>query len=581
MYRAPGTLVTLLVVALVLTTAAPGGAQGRSVVSVTAGDGALTVAPLVAYDYLGLRVSTPDGRVFQAEGSGGAVAFRPFAIPGYTPPEGSYIWEILLTPQGAISRELREQALRARESGDDNAEHALRVTLLRATVVQSGGFRILGGKLVAGGATERPARGGQSGATRSPFVPASLASGGDFILVDQVIPDDLIVQGSACIGLDCVNNESFGFDTIRLKENNLRIKFEDTSSAAGFPTNDWQLTANDSASGGLSKFSIDDITGVKTPFTVVAGAPTNSVFVDSSGRVGLRTGTPVLDLHVATGNTPAHRLEQNSSSGFTAQTWDIAGNEANFFIRDVTGGSRLPLRIRPGAPTSSLDISSIGRVGFGTASPESNVHVSAGASAFTTDVFGGFGPSPGSGPALNFGYGGSSFGRGAGFFNARPDASATAPNPSLRFMTADQQRMIITNTGNVGIGTTSPANPLQMASGAFVSAGGVWTDASSRELKDDIQSLSADEARGALLGLSPVKFAYKVDPAERHVGFIAEDVPDLVASKDRKALSPMDIVALLTRVVQEQQKTADEQQRIIADLAAKVAALEAARAAAR
>ena len=26
---------------------------------------------------------------------------------------------------------------------------------------------------------------------------------------DQVIPDDLIVQGSACVGLDCVNNESF------------------------------------------------------------------------------------------------------------------------------------------------------------------------------------------------------------------------------------------------------------------------------------------------------------------------------------------------------------------------------------
>ena len=27
---------------------------------------------------------------------------------------------------------------------------------------------------------------------------------------DQVIPDDLIVQGSACVGLDCVNNESCG-----------------------------------------------------------------------------------------------------------------------------------------------------------------------------------------------------------------------------------------------------------------------------------------------------------------------------------------------------------------------------------
>lgn len=44
---------------------------------------------------------------------------------------------------------------------------------------------------------------------------------------DNVILDDLIVDGSACIGQDCVNGESFGFDTIRIKENNLRIKAQD------------------------------------------------------------------------------------------------------------------------------------------------------------------------------------------------------------------------------------------------------------------------------------------------------------------------------------------------------------------
>jgi hypothetical protein len=58
-----------------------------------------------------------------------------------------------------------------------------------------------------------------------------------------------------------------------------------------------------------------------------------------------------------------------------------------------------------------------------------------------------------------------------------------------------------------------------------------------------------------------------VDSQDKHVGFIAEDVPDLVATPDRKALSPMDIVALLTKVVQEQQKT-------IAELTEKVSRLE-------
>jgi len=61
-------------------------------------------------------------------------------------------------------------------------------------------------------------------------------------------------------------------------------------------------------------------------------------------------------------DTPGVRLAQGAGGGFTAQTWDVAGNEANFFIRDLTGGSRLPFRIRPGAPTSSIDIQAGGTV---------------------------------------------------------------------------------------------------------------------------------------------------------------------------------------------------------------------------
>ncbi|MBA4852702.1 tail fiber domain-containing protein [Emticicia sp. BO119] len=193
-------------------------------------------------------------------------------------------------------------------------------------------------------------------------------------IADQVIADDLIVQGSECVGFDCVNNESFGFNTIRLKENNTRLAFDDTSVGA-FPANDWELEANATASGGSSHFAINDVTGARTPFKIIAGAPTNSFFMASNGKIGLRTATPVLDLHFNTGDTPAIRLEQNNTSGFTAQTWDMAGNEANFFIRDVTGGSKLPFRIRPGAPTSSVDISSSGKVGIGTASPLATLHV--------------------------------------------------------------------------------------------------------------------------------------------------------------------------------------------------------------
>ena len=93
---------------------------------------------------------------------------------------------------------------------------------------------------------------------------------------DQVIADDLIVQGSTCIGLDCVNNESFGFDTLRLKENNTRIKFEDTSTGPVFANNAWTLVANDSASGGRNFFGIEDTTAGRMIFGVSAGAPAAS-----------------------------------------------------------------------------------------------------------------------------------------------------------------------------------------------------------------------------------------------------------------------------------------------------------------
>jgi hypothetical protein len=96
-----------------------------------------------------------------------------------------------------------------------------------------------------------------------------------------------------------------------------------------------------------------------------------------------------------------------------------------------------------------------------------------------------------------------------------------------------------------------------MASGARVTTGGVWTNASSREYKENIQELSASEAADTLAKLDPVKYNYKVDAEDKHVGFIAEDVPDLVATKDRKGLSPMDIVAVLTKVVQAKSATID------------------------
>ena len=127
-------------------------------------------------------------------------------------------------------------------------------------------------------------------------------------------------------------------------------------------------------------------------------------------------------------------------------------------------------------------------------------------------------------------------------------------------------RVTIDRNGNVGIAVARPEHPLELASGAHATAGGVWTNSSSRERKTDIEVLDADDALDTVLALQPVEFRYRNDD-EQHVGFIAEDVPELVATRDRQGLSPMDVVATLTKVVQLQQQR-------IAELEARLTALE-------
>jgi hypothetical protein len=389
-----------------------------------------------------------------------------------------------------------------------------------------------------------------------------------FAMPDQVIADDLIVQGSACVGLDCVNNESFGFDTIRLKENNTRIKFDDTSTSSGFPNHDWQLTANDSASGGANKFSIEDITAATVPFTVTGSAPSNSIFVDSSGRVGLRTSTPVLDLHTATGNTPAHRYEQNSSGGFTAQTWDVAGNEANFFVRDVTGGSRLPFRIRPGAPTSSIDIAATGRVGMGTASPSFKLHV---LGTGTTAMF----ESTASGAAIRIKGGGA--GEKEWAMGDNIDAAGTF---SFKDITDSLTVMAIRSDGRVGIGSTLPDQLLSVNGDASKTlGGGSWQFFSDERLKNINGRFNS--GLSAVMQLQPIRYQYKPDNAlglksgVEQVGFGAQAlqkvIPEAVIQNSNGYLMVNNdpIIWTMLNAIKEQQKE-------IAELKGQVQKLRAA-----
>jgi hypothetical protein len=500
---------------------------------------------------------------------------------------------------------------------------------------------------------------------------------------DKQFVDDLVVTGSICAGFDCANGENFNFDTIRLKENNLRIKFIDTSSSSSFPTIDWEMVVNDSANGGLNRFSIAEVDSGLTPFTILQSAPNHSIFVTAAGNIGMGTSSPLMQLHIVESNSPTIRFHQDNGAGFAEQIWDIGGNETNFFIRDVSNNGGLPFRLSPNAPNSSIHVAADGDVGFETSTPDGQFDVAHASNANNHAFF----VSPTSAVGVNIDNGflplgifdvQTTGGLSRLTVQADGDVGVGTANPAGRFevrnLANDKSFFDVDASGNVGIGTNaqtkrldirnvandktvftvsdsghltvgtdtpvtysifepqimlsaptdinnsisinavgpsassalvfahentfkwmlnsrntrggandsfifynsksdtvlaltqdgkigfglsvvSATNEIQHSNGASLTTGGVWTNGSSRTLKKDILDISLKTARDALQALNPVTFSYKLQPDETYAGFIAEDVPDVVATNDRKGLAAMDIVAVLTKVLQDQQKT--------------------------
>ncbi|HEX5884491.1 MAG TPA: tail fiber domain-containing protein [Pyrinomonadaceae bacterium] len=535
-----------------------------------------------------LTVIGPDGVAFTKEfKSGNSPEFKLTEAKGERLPDGQYTYELRVTP--IISTETKEALKAAREKdnvAEVHRELRRRGALPAQAAVQSGSFLILNGSVIIAGATEgnktartviqQPASARaivEQSASAAPVVSSGRTSykiqrhHPRFMFFTQVIPDDLVVQGSLCVGLDCVSTESFGTDTIRLKENNTRLQFDDTSVSAGFATNNWQIRANDQPSGGASFLGIVDqgTGGTGETGTIVlaveAGASANSLRVASNSKVGFRTATPVLDMHANTSDTPAIRFEQNNTGGFSAQTWDVAGNEANFFVRDVTSGSRLPFRIRPGAPTSSIDIAATGRVGVGTASPSTSLHLNSATAAFTSVGQFLITDSADTNRQLRFGY-------DSAIESGWIQASKVATN--------FEPLLLNPNGGNVGIGTSAPTDALSVSGNASKTTGGTWAVFSDERLKNIKGSFNT--GLKAVMQLQPVRYEYRsnntlgIKSEGEHIGFGAQAVqkviPEAVMTNANGYLmvNSDPILWTMLNAIKEQQKEIAELKRQIRQL---------------
>ncbi len=339
------TTLAMLVVLPLTLWGTPPNFQKAQIANLEVGYGRIDWLPQVDYESLALTVSGPANLYLRYEfGPGQAPYLSLIDAKGDRLPDGSYTYELRTVPRTA--RESREKL-------DPSAK----------SLVQAGFFSIRDGSFVTGSRRtgHKPSKPPQS-------------------VTAKLLDDDLVIQGNACIGSDCASNGN-DYSVLKLNAMQPNILFDDVEpiGSSSSPFNDWAIFINPF---DAAQFAIADFEAQTVPFSVIGGAPDNSLLISENGNIGLGTATPGARLHI-----------------------------------------------------------------YGSA---------------TADAIGSAGPDPVSGPAFNFGYAGTSIGRGAGFLNVRPDASATAPNPSLRLFTANVERMIITNTGNVGIGTSSPADKLHL-----------------------------------------------------------------------------------------------------------------------
>jgi hypothetical protein len=126
-------------------------------------------------------------------------------------------------------------------------------------------------------------------------------------------------------------------------------------------------------------------------------------------------------------------------------------------------------------------------------------------------------------------------------------------------------RMVIKVDGYIGIGTTVPFHPLHLGSGAHVTSGGVWTNASDQSLKYDLQSI--EYGLDEVMRLQAKSYKYKADDSPS-IGFVAQEmeqiIPEIVSGVEgEKEIGYGLLTAVLVKAMQEQQEIIDKQQQQI------------------